>query len=650
MNIIKIQAIFTLIFLYSESILASPLCQKEESQRSSCEQGVDHKPGQSPLKNLSSIDLYLWLESEAKIHQNIYRQKKDQFAHLFRYLEHGKLDDPKLEPASKKEWDDTKEDFNTLYQISKHIRVLEARLQICYQGNCSAGRRADYEHELMQIQKSKSLLLIKRPLLSHDSIEEFIKKQPLSFVDDDKAPSIEVARDLIKNASRETAKTLLEKVEKMDRYLNDPKAPLTHAKNQNYTAKYLQDLSSSHPEVADDLLNRFELIKPPSDKKDFLCALATKRQKERERDAFIKKGIETSLFIAPFALGPWGRAGVFGLEGALGAKLLRWGLTAKELESGAWIARGTFALGVNGYQSYETQKLGENCIRLEQKYFVSADAKKFQELADCKTEYQDNIFISSLGWITTLAPGIPAPALKFYRAKFTSQMTELSATSSQIGSQLKATPLAKNQWAFEFKTTDQGSFTYMDLSKIDRVSDQHMKNLPDDYWKFVGNIYSDRLNLTPDEIKGFIKSSQDFAPRTKLIVNTNGPIKEADNFKGGVGVVVSGKSDDLLPLEKAIGKKLERKPGEKSAEIVRLTVSKDADAEKLSKSLINQAAGVVLQDPTITTVYIYTSRIHKRLYSKLGVTPTSISQVSERDVLVTLKREDIERLLANTKN
>lgn len=650
MNFIKNFAFFAFLALASTGAWASPLCQKDETLQASCEQGRPAKSGQSALKNFSSIDMYLWLESEAKTHQNIYRQKKDQFAHLFRYLEHGKLDDVKLEPAAKKEWQDTQDDFNSLYQISKHIRVLEARLQICYQGNCSAGRRVEHEQELMQVQKSKSLLLIKRPLLSHDSIEEFIKKQPASFVDDDKNPPLEVAKDLIKNASRETAKTLLDKVESFDRYLNDPKAPLTHAKNNDYATKYLSDLSASHPEVADDLLNRFELIAPPADKKDFLCSLANKRQKERERDALIKKGIETSLFVAPFALGPWGRAGVFGLEGALGVKLLKWGLTAKEIEKGAWIARGTFAVGVNAYQGHETVKLGETCKRLEQNYFMSPDSKNFQELAECKTEYQDSIFLSSLSWVTTLAPGIPGPVLKFYRAKFTPQMAQVSTTSSQIGTQLKSTPLTKNQWAREFKTTDQGNFTYMDLSKIDRVSDQHMRSLPDDYWKFVGDIYSERLNLTPDEIKGFIKSSQDFAPRTKLIINTSTPIKEADQFKGGVGVVVSGKSDDLLPLEKAIGQKLERKPGEKSAEIVRLTVSKDADAEKLSKSLINQAAGVVLQDPSISTVYIYTSRIHKRLYSKLGVTPTSISQVGERDVLVTLKREDIERLLANTKN
>ncbi|WP_133566589.1 hypothetical protein [Bacteriovorax stolpii] len=397
-------------------------------------------------------------------------------------------------------------------------------------------------------------------------------------------------------------------------------------------------------------MDRFEMIPPPADKQGMLCSLSQKREKERKRDAMVKAGVETSLFIAPFLLGPWGRAGVFGLEGALGAKLLRWGLTAKEIEQAAWLSRAAVGLSTNALQTAEVMKLGETCKNLEQKYFVSADTSKFQALSDCKTEYQDSMFIASMGWAMAMAPEIPGPVLKFYKAKFTPQLTSITTSSSQIGANLKSTPLAKNQWAKEFTTKDQGTFTYMDLSKIERVSDQHMKSLPDDYWKFVGDIYSERLNLTPDEIKGFIKSSQDFAPRTKLIVNTPGSVKDAQNFKGGVGVVISGKSDDLLPLEKAIGKKLERKPGEKSAEIVRLTVSKDADAEKLSKSLINQAAGLVLQDPEIKTVYIYTSKIHRRLYGKLGVTPTNISAVSDRDVLITLKREDIEKLLSNTMN
>jgi len=651
MNIIKTSALILFFITSANSFAAAPLCQKTAALGNDCANESSSKVLPAIPSQLGAIEMYLWIESEIETHRDVYRQKKDQFADMYRYLENGKLDNKKSEPGILKEIKGTKDDFETLYNISKHIRVLEARLQICYAGNCSAYKRVELEEQLAQIQKSKTLLLVKRPLLSHKSFEDFIKNQPASFVDNDKMPEDKVLNDLMKTASRETAKALLDKVETFDKYLNDPDAPLTHARNGAYADKYITSLTSRHPQIADDLLSRFELISPPSDKAGFLCALSTKRQKERDRDALIKTGIETSLFVAPFLLGPWGRVGALGLEGALGTKLLQWGLTEKNIINGAWVARASSAVATNSLQSMEVAKIGETCKKLEQKYFVTADEKSFHSLANCREEYSDSVFIASLGWITATLPEIPAPALKFYKAKFTPQMIETSKIpATKIGVQLRNYPLEKNQWAKEFKTPDQGNFTYMDLSKIDRVSDQHMQSLPDDYWKFVGDIYSERLNLTPDEIKGFIKSSQEYAPRTKLIVNTTGSVKGAETFNGGVGVVTSARSQDLLPLEKATGKKLERNPGEKVAEIVRLTVSKDADAEKLSKSLINQSLGAAIQDADVKFVYIYTSKIHSRLYRKFGVTQSNVSPLGDRDVLITLKRSEIERVINNTQN
>ena len=625
---LKILSIFCLFLVNLPVFAASPICDKNLLSQGPC---ATSKSDSVLPNNLNPLETFMWLESEVRTHQEVYRQKKDLFGNMFRVLENGEGHDKKIEGMVKKEIADTEEDFKSLFQISKSAKILETKLQLCYtQGLCSAYRRVELEEKLAQIQRSKTLLLIKRPLLSHKNFEEFIKKQSQDFVNDDKLPDPKVTKDLIKNSSRETALALLEKVDGIERYLNDPRAPVMNSKNGQYTQEYLNELASKHPMIADDMLDRFELISPPADKQGLLCSLATKRQKDRDRDALIKRGIETSLFVAPFLLGPWGRVGAMGLEGALGTRLLQWGLTAKEIQAGAWVARASVVVATNSLQSMEVSKLGNTCKSIEQKYYLNADAKIFQNMSDCRAEYQDSVFLESLGWITAFAPEIPGPVLKFYKAKFTPQLVETSAVSSQIGSSLKTSPLPKNQWAKEFKTTDQGSFTYMDLSKIERVSDQHMKALPDDYWKFVGNVYSDRLNLTPEEIKGFIKSSQDFSSRTKLIVNTKSAIKEADQFQGGVGIVVSDKTQDLLPFEKALGKTMTRKPGEKSAEIVRLTVSKDADAEKLSKSLINQAAGVILQDPSIKVVYIYTSRIHQRLYSKLGVkTLTSLRPVTE---------------------
>lgn len=593
----------------------------------------------------------MWLESEVTTHQEVYRQKKDLFGNMFRHLDNAAWENKKIQPMVIKEIADTENDFQSLFQISKTSQIIETRLQICYtRGLCSAYRRVELEDQLAQVQKSKTLLLIKRPLLSHKLFEDYIKKEVPNFINDDKTPAPLIVKDLIKNASRETAKSLLDKVDNFDKFLNDPQAPLMHAKNGQYTQKYLDNFASTHPEVVDDLLDRFELISPPADKQAMLCSLATQRQKARDRDALVKKGIETSLFVAPFLLGPWGRVGALGIEGALGTKLIQWGLTAKEIQGGAWVARAAVGIGTNAFQSMEVSKLGKKCESIEQKYYINADQKNFQNMSECRSDYQDSMFMASMGWVLAVAPEIPGPVAKFYKAKFTPQMVEATEVSSQIGTNLQKNTLQKNQWAKEFQTKDQGTFTYMDLSKIERVSDQHMKALPDDYWKFVGNVYSERLNLTPDEIKGFIKSSQDFSSRTKLIVNTKSSIKEADTFQGGVGVVISDKSKDQLPFEKALGKTMDRKPGEKSAEIVRLTVSKDADAEKMSKSLINQAAGIILSDPDIKVVYVYTSRIHQRLYNKLGVKTSDVVKAGDRDVIITLKREDIETLLANTKH
>jgi len=458
--------------------------------------------------------------------------------------------------------------------------------------------------------------------LTHPDFENYLKENHEHF------PDNTMARRIISNASRETAAKLLEKVDLYGRFIDGESSELT-------------------PEIADDFLSRFEMSGAPTEKNVWLCSLATKREKERKQDVILKTGIETTLFVVPLVLGPWGRVGVWGLEGILGARLLRFGMSAREIESTAWLTRATAGLGANISQSLEVKKIGKTCQALEQKFFIQSDAHNFEQLSQCKTEYSDSVFISTLGWVTTIAPDIPGPALKFYRTKFTPQLVETKTSVNQIGNVLQRNPLEKNQWARDFSTPDQGHFTYMDLSKIERVTDHQMRQVPDDYWKFVGDIYSERLNLTPEEIKGFIKSSQEFAPRTKLIINTTETAREAKTFNGGVGVVTTDKIQDLLPAEKAIGKNMLRVPGDKVAEIVRLTVSKDADAEKLSRSLLNQAAGVILQDPEIKFVYVYTSKVHGRLYKRFGVTQSQITSQGDRDVIITMSRRDLEKMLAS---
>lgn len=239
-------------------------------------------------------------------------------------------------------------------------------------------------------------------------------------------------------------------------------------------------------------------------------------------------------------------------------------------------------------------------------------------------------------------------AFRYSRADLLPEMVDVFTLPEKIGSNFDDMRLLEGQWAKQFRTADQGNFTLMDLSKIRLVKDLHLRGIPDKYWRFVSDTYSQRLNLMRDEIDGFVKSSQEFVSRTKLIVNTTQSIRFTSRFNGGVSVVFSNDTQESLPVEKAINRSVSRGSTGKSAEIVRLTVAKDAEAKDLSRLLIHQALGLILQDKKIENTYVYTSRVHYRLYKQLGVSPSKVLAIGERDVLITLKRKDLEMLYHQT--
>ena len=137
----------------------------------------------------------------------------------------------------------------------------------------------------------------------------------------------------------------------------------------------------------------------------------------------------------------------------------------------------------------------------------------------------------------------------------------------------------------------------------------------------------------------------EMGPRTTLILNTEkSALKGNTKINGGVGIVESGSPQELLPLEKATGVRIERKPDEKITEIVRLTVGKQSDAVELSTALIDQASSLIKRDKSVSRVFIYTSKIHGRLYRKMGIPSTRIKSLDDRDVLIELNRDDIDKM------
>ncbi len=216
---------------------------------------------------------------------------------------------------------------------------------------------------------------------------------------------------------------------------------------------------------------------------------------------------------------------------------------------------------------------------------------------------------------------------------------DLSEDTSSYDAYLNALPHIQ-----QIRTHDLGVFTRIDLAYMDMLRDQFLRELPEKYWRFVAQVYAKRLSLSSNEISCFVRSSKELSDRTKLIVNTTNDIKTMSEFNGGISVVFSRDEREPLPFEKSLEARLLRPASEACAEIVRLTVLKDTEVKNLSRELIHQAAALILQDVQIQTTYIYTSKLHYRLYRQFGIEPASIKPLGERDVLIVLKRNDVSHL------
>ncbi len=99
-------------------------------------------------------------------------------------------------------------------------------------------------------------------------------------------------------------------------------------------------------------------------------------------------------------------------------------------------------------------------------------------------------------------------------------------------------------------------------------------------------------------------------------------------------MVESSRSTDLMPFEKATGVKVPRGEG-KVAEIVRLTAASDTNPN-LMKDLLSEMAQVIKADPSVKKVYVYTSKVHARLYKRLGITSKQIGEPIDRDVILEI--------------
>lgn len=542
------------------------------------------------------------------------------------------LRDGESEPAYKearKEIAEIKKDFDRLTVLQKETLIQEKKFNFCLT-NCSPVWRTEIQENIKRIQKLKTALFLKRPLLANKFFEKRLKDMDETFAESDKVYDDKIFEKDLKDAVFDSIASLDVKLEEYGRFLYDGNKPLNRAGNEAYISGYLEKASGRFPGMMEDILRTSE-----DDSTGCYFAGEYKKYSDTKRKQDI--AIDAGILIVPLVAGP------LGLEAGMAARLAVWGLRANEVRKITAGAAMIFEVGLVAKDRLNITELEKECRRKETVLFAKATASALQEMESCREKLGEELFLSNL----SLVPGGLLP-LKLLTKPVAPFMARTAASSDEISLTLYQrglNDLKTGQAAVEFKTQKNGVFTVMDLGDLKSTNDPAMKKIPEDYWRYVAGIYNERLNLTPKEIEGFIESSLQMSPRTKLIINTEKSALNGDKrIKGGVGIVEAASPGDLLPFEKATGVRVQKKPNEKIAEIVRLTVGKEQNAVQLSEDLVNQAVNLIRNDKEISRTFIFTSKVHARLYRRMGIPAEKIKNLDDRDVMIELTREDLDKI------
>lgn len=645
---------FSLLFLFSlintsESFELSKACIEKKKSPDCVTCSVQTEGGKTSSKLTQTFEQLNFLNDRVEKLSKANSTLKHNMAPLLRALRDGETD-PNFK-ESKKEINEIKEDFDRLTVLSKESLILEKKFNYCL-FNCSAMWKLNLQDELQQVQKIKTALFVKRPILANKVFEEKMANLSDKFIE---------SKDLFtQNDFEKDLKTaLLSNLEKIDdrgkdyaRFEFDGNRPFIRKGNESYTKEYIQDITSRFPAIIEDLVkaSHYDGSIDHASTQETVCLFEEQFKKYSDQKFYKEMALDAGLFLLPLVSGP------LGLELVFAERMAVWGLKASEIKNALTASTLIFQTGLAANNIESLKSLSEECRRGEVEFLSHSSEQSLETFKKCQQKFGEKLFLSELGFIAAGTSNISSLSLKFLKAgakEASISLSEVKKVSSTediskyiYGNGLKE--LKPGQIGLEFQTTDHGVFSVMDLKNIAESKNVAIQKIPQDYWRYVGNVYSERLNLTKTEIENFIKSSIEMSPRTKLVLNTEkSPLLGPMKINGGVGIVSAKAKGELLPLEKATGFKIARAADEKIVEIVRLTVGKDVEAAKMSEALIGQATSLIAEDKSISRIFIFTSKVHARLYKRMGVPADKIKDLDKRDVIIEMNQADIEQILKN---
>ena len=563
------------------------------------------------FKDFEPILRKKWLEDKLNNQFNLVEAEIENEKWIQRYLRTGKVKDGDNESWYLHKIYKMKKDFNALKEVQTRLNT--AIIQRNTPPHTPAWR-IELEEQIRYLQALKVQLLVANPILASPDFEELIKKDGYSDSQFKKALLSAYSDYLGGLLDRKLEiKRLITRENMRKRFLSHP----TRNLQKSHKDKYISDINEWMD--IDNFLSRFlseqnwiEETTPFSPDKDIACYFYNKNKQYTEDAAFRNFMLDATLTVAPIALGPAFRLGVWGLRYA---NLLKWGVRDNLVRNVTQIMSATGTALLIGKDIDTINMKRKECEDRLTQFQLTNNKSHFEAYNKCNDSLSNQMIMATINVGLNTVPVLTntLEAIQFYKSyNFVDEI--YNVRSMERLDDLIATKhvSSSNYSEAGFKFSDsQSDFYILNL----KSTHGEMNKMSNRYWEFVGQTYNERLRLSPEEIRGFIESSKQMSPRTTVLINT--PKGRTDQFRGGVAVVMSKNSSEKLPFEKATGINVDREPGKRSIEIVRLTVNNKETGHRLSEQLISSVIKIINAESDISKVYVYTSKSHHRLYQRM---------------------------------
>ena len=305
-----------------------PECQKavpRECASCTIESGKKEMKGQfenltGPMKSVAD---YAFLEEEVAKINKVNIALKKSLVPLFRSLRDGPRE-PEYQ-RSQEEINLIRLDFDRLTVLSKEAIILQKKFDICTT-RCSATRRLEITDEIALVQKMKTALFIKQPILANKKFEERMSNLSNPILESDALFNKSVFEDDLKEALSDNLGKIMNRETEYAMFEMDGKKPYRSKGNEVYVKDYLGKVTSRFPNIMEDVVKSsfYEGSFKNSNTHDSACFYAEEFKSYSTKKEYKELALDAGLFILPLFAGP------FGAEVVMAERLVGWGLKSTD--------------------------------------------------------------------------------------------------------------------------------------------------------------------------------------------------------------------------------------------------------------------------------------------------------------------------------